>query len=87
MIQNSCGVWEMISKPAKKAALKVVVATWLTPPPTASSSSPALICGAGTKPRARVRSPSTSLSEKVPPAGISVRSRIRAARRMLVTRG
>jgi hypothetical protein len=46
-----------------------------------------MIWGAGTKPRAFVRSPSAVLSEKVAPAGMIVPSRIWAARVMLVTRG
>ena len=73
--------------PAKKAALYSVVATWLIPPPTASSSRPLKICGAETNPFSTVRLPSASLSENVLPGRMIVPSSSSAARWMFVTRG
>ena len=74
-------------KPAKNAALKSVVASCDTPPPTESTSSPSATMGAATNPRSVVRLPSTLLRDSVPPAGMIVPFRISEALRMFVTRG
>ena len=81
------GVWVTICSPAKNVALYTVVETCETPPPIASSSRPAAIWGAATKPPSRVRWPSASLSENRPPAGMIAPSSIWAARWMFVTLG
>src|SRR6266542_7168320 len=57
------------------------------PPPTESTRRPPEIIGAGTKPRARVRGPSAQFIENRAPGWMTVASRSRAARRMLITRG
>jgi hypothetical protein len=67
--------------------LNSVVENCETPPPIWSRSLPSTIAGAATKPRAAVRSPAASLSEKVPPGAISEPSMISAMRWMLVARG
>ena len=53
--------------PEKKAALNSVVATWLMPPPTASSKRPLKICGAETNPFASVRLPSAAVERELLP--------------------
>ena len=73
--------------PGEEAALNSVVATWLMPPPTASSKRPLKICGAETKPFASVRLPSAPLSENTLPGRMIVPSSSVAARLMFVTRG
>src|SRR3954451_24157362 len=57
------------------------------PPPTESTRRPPLIVGAGTNPRARVRSPRAAFSENEPRGRIHRPSRIFAARLIFVTRG
>jgi hypothetical protein len=65
----------VIFRPASQAALKTVVATCETPPPTPSSYFPPTITGAERKPRASVRGPTCSLKENVAPGAIRVPSR------------
>ena len=74
------------SSPAKNAALKVVVATWETPPPRSSLKIPSLMMKPSVKPLARVRSPTVPLSENVSPGFSTVPSMISAARPMLMLR-
>ena len=75
-----------MSSPPKKAALKVVVANWLTPPPMSVVNSPSWITPPSTKPFSVVRRPTVSLTENVVPGGMSVPRRMSAIRWMLVTR-
>src|SRR5687768_3297253 len=77
-----------MSRPAKKAALKMVVANWEMPPPTSSVNLYSWsMTGAGTKPLAAVRRPTWSLTEKVAPGAMTA-PRIRSAMRwMFWTRG
>ena len=64
----------MIFSPASNAALKTVVETWQTPPPSPVVSSPFTITGASRKPLAALRSPVVWLNENVAPGAISVPS-------------
>ena len=64
----------VIGRPASYAALKTVVDTWHTPPPSPVSTSPLMITGASRKPLAAERSPVAWLNEKVAPGAISLRS-------------
>src|ERR687892_223217 len=62
-----CAVRRVILRPASQTALKTVVATCETPPPTPSSYSPSMITGAGRKPRSSVRGP--TLAPQLPRPG------------------
>ena len=61
-------------RPASNAALKTVVETWQTPPPSPFCSSPLMITGASWKPLSALRSPVVSLNENVAPGAISAPS-------------
>jgi hypothetical protein len=61
-------------EPGEERGVVEVVATWLIPPPTESTSRPPAIIGAGTNPFSSVRSPSASFMEKRAPAGMIVPS-------------
>ena len=71
-------VRSVIFRPASYAALKVVVETWQTPPPSPVVSSPLMITGASRKPLSAVRAPVARLNEKVAPGAISFPSMRRA---------
>ena len=60
----------VIGRPASYAALKTVVDTWQTPPPSPVWTSPLMITGASRKPFAAVRSPVAWLNENVAPGAI-----------------
>ena len=64
----------VIGRPASYAALKTVVETWQTPPPSPVCSSPLMITGASRKPFSALRSPVAPLNEKVAPGAISLPS-------------
>ena len=61
-----------MSRPASYAALKTVVETWHTPPPSPVWSSPLMITGASRNPLSAFRSPVVPLNENTWPGRISV---------------
>src|SRR3954449_12830486 len=71
-MKNECGLCSTSSRPAKNAALKVVVATWETPPPKSSLNTPSLMMKPLVKPFAAVRSPTVSLRLNVAPGSSRV---------------
>ncbi len=76
----------MSLSPAKKTALKVVVADCETPPPRSSANTPELMTKPFTNPFAAVRSPTRLFMLQVSPGSTSDSLISLAARPMLVTR-
>ncbi len=82
---SECDWYSSNWRPAKKAALNMVVANWLIPPPTASSNRPNWMVPAGTNPFSVVRSPTNSLMENVSPGWITTPRTMSAMRWMFST--